>query len=142
MARRKQKPKKVMERTKNIYRHQALRHKGLLPYSISELRAKVQIAIDTEKGGKCPYCFGELSVENFQLDHREPVARGGRAALDNLTVCCAPCNQAKGPMTVGEFLALRALLAEFPPAVARHTLTRLRSGRAGGIKTPPPPVTA
>lgn len=136
MTKRRKPPKKVIERTRNIYRHQALRHKGLLQYTLPQLREKVSIALDTKMGGFCPYCLGELSVENFQIDHAEPTARGGAAALDNLTVCCASCNQAKGPMTAAEFLALRLLLAEFPAEVARNTLTRLRSGRAR-FKPPP-----
>lgn len=44
----------------------------------------------------------ELSV-----DHIIPMVKGGSDLPDNLACCCKTCNEAKGNMTLSEFLQLR-----------------------------------
>jgi 5-methylcytosine-specific restriction endonuclease McrA len=65
---------------------------------------------------------------DFQVDHRTPIARGGRHQLDNLAVSCAPCNSAKGKLTEAEFRQLLALVRTWHPAAAEDLLRRLRQG--------------
>lgn len=66
-------------------------------YSVdwSALRAKV-FAL---KGSQCVYCGSDAS----QVDHQMPRARGGSDDISNLVPACAPCNRAKGMMTLEEW---------------------------------------
>jgi hypothetical protein len=47
------------------------------------------------------------SGSTLHVDHRVPVALGGRHALTNLWTLCAPCNLSKGARTLEAFLADR-----------------------------------
>lgn len=75
----------------------------------------------------CDYCNAPLSFA-ASLDHRTPLARGGRHALDNLAVCCQRCNSVKGVLTEGEFRELLTLLALWQPAARTDVERRLLSG--------------
>lgn len=37
------------------------------------------------------------------IDHLQPLSRGGTTSPDNEVPCCAPCNKAKGSLTVAEY---------------------------------------
>lgn len=54
--------------------------------------------------GKCAYC-GVLLGDDFHVDHRMPVSRGGSDEIENLCCACPPCNLRKSTMTAEEFLA-------------------------------------
>lgn len=61
---------------------------------------------------ECVYCgqplgWGHPSVENPQIDHVVPRARGGGNGIDNLVAACRACNSAKGTMSAEEFRASR-----------------------------------
>jgi 5-methylcytosine-specific restriction endonuclease McrA len=53
---------------------------------------------------ECTYC-GQPNdgTYAFNLDHRIPLARGGKHEAANLTPCCEPCNRAKHKMTDTEY---------------------------------------
>jgi len=53
--------------------------------------------------GRCYYC-GE-PTERPQLEHRTPLARGGRHIGTNLVPACELCNRRKGTRTEAEYLA-------------------------------------
>jgi len=50
----------------------------------------------------CHYCSTRLTPDNFQIDHKIPMSKGGfktRAEIqdpDNLVICCETCNREKG----------------------------------------------
>jgi len=52
-------------------------------------------------GRRCVYC-GATGVP-LQVEHIVPKARGGTNRVSNLTIACAPCNDAKGTQTAEEF---------------------------------------
>ena len=52
-------------------------------------------------GHRCAYC-GATNVP-LQVEHIVPRARGGSNRVSNLTLACAPCNQAKGTQTAAEY---------------------------------------
>jgi 5-methylcytosine-specific restriction endonuclease McrA len=52
-------------------------------------------------GRRCAYC-GATDVP-LQVEHIVPKARGGSNRVSNLTIACAPCNDAKGTQTAREF---------------------------------------
>lgn len=70
----------------------------------------VQDVID--KFGETPRCYltGEIldiyQPRTYHFDHKHPVSRGGSNALDNLGVCTADANIAKGILTEGQFIDL------------------------------------
>ena len=57
-----------------------------------------------EKNGVCEYCGKSLSKDEFHLEHKIPISRGGNNEYDNLTISCASCNLKKGSKTMSEFL--------------------------------------
>src|SRR5947209_5509699 len=116
------------KRTSDAVHHHRLRaaaEGASLDYDLADLRRLTRAALDA---GPCPFCGRPLTDRNFSFDHAEPVCRGGAFDFANLTVCCLDCNAAKGPLTMGEFTALLAVLAHWPEDARRNTLARLRAG--------------
>jgi 5-methylcytosine-specific restriction endonuclease McrA len=56
---------------------------------------------------KCanPHCRADLTSAKKELDHKQPLARGGSDGIDNLQWLCAPCNRRKHAKPMGEWLA-------------------------------------
>lgn len=75
----------------------------------------------------CDYCRTPVAWD-ASLDHRTPIARGGRHALANLSVCCRRCNSLKGALTEAEFRELLVLLALLHPAARADIERRLIAG--------------
>ena len=52
-------------------------------------------------GFKCWYCGCEMSVcvqgspDQYTIDHRIPISKGGSNNSDNMVICCATCNNIK-----------------------------------------------
>lgn len=116
-----------MTRTCKMLHNQQRRAKALgrhLDYDLERLRQEVEAALSDG----CPYCRGDLTPGNFSGDHDLPISRGGSFALDNVVICCAHCNEAKGPLTGDEFLALMAVLLSFPADSRCNVIRRLRAG--------------
>lgn len=42
----------------------------------------------------CSYC-GIACKDDYQIDHIEPLSKGGKHELDNLTIACPKCNREK-----------------------------------------------
>ena len=61
----------------------------------------------------CAYCGYRLNASKFEIDHMDPVIRGGSNDMDNLQVICRPCNMRKGIQCDVEFRARYARLV--PP---------------------------
>jgi len=80
----------------------------------------------------CAYCGARLALEvksrRPEMDHRQPVSRGGTAATSNLALACHSCNASKGPLTSVEFQSLLTLLDTWDPGAAKSLLTRLKGG--------------
>lgn len=54
-------------------------------------------------GAICSYC---LTFDGpFEVDHIDPVNRGGADEIDNLCVSCRPCNRRKSDKTLLGFLS-------------------------------------
>ena len=47
--------------------------------------------------GRCFYCFVEIVADpsNYQIDHKQPIYKGGTNDPGNLCVACRECNQFK-----------------------------------------------
>lgn len=49
--------------------------------------------------GRCAYC----GAVGEQIDHANPVSRGGSDEITNLVLACESCNKHKGAQTIAEF---------------------------------------
>lgn len=108
---------------------------------IDRARVPTRPEIDTwlrQQHPFCYYCATALTPKIYAVDHRVPLARGGRVEFDNLSPACKRCNDTKGEMTDGEFRELRAMVLGWEDK-GKNVLARLRSGvlgrRFGGKKT-------
>ncbi|MEZ4873506.1 MAG: HNH endonuclease [Bdellovibrionales bacterium] len=54
--------------------------------------------------GICYYCQQNFPKEELTMDHKVPVARGGRSTKGNVVVCCKTCNTDKRHLTPAEML--------------------------------------
>jgi len=55
----------------------------------------------------CTYCGKTITnPDDFTMDHKTPLARGGHTVLSNLTPACLHCNQEKGMLTADEYMAV------------------------------------
>lgn len=68
-------------------------------------RIKRKLADQLKILNVCPYCGGELGVSPC-ADHIYPVSKGGLSTPRNMVIVCAQCNQDKGDLTLGKFIAL------------------------------------
>ncbi|PIE56433.1 MAG: HNH endonuclease [Desulfobulbus propionicus] len=58
--------------------------------------------------GRCHYCGVQVGFSRLTMDHKIPLARGGRSTKDNLVPCCKPCNAQKQsllPLEWEEYMA-------------------------------------
>lgn len=55
---------------------------------------------------RCAYCQCSLMEAAYEVDHKTPIARGGRTVQENLCVACVPCNRRKHTQTAEEFQAV------------------------------------
>ena len=67
----------------------------------SEVGRQVRAIYDSQEG-RCWWCQ-KLVGDNYHLDHRIPLARGGRDILANLVVSCPECNKDKRAKMPWEF---------------------------------------
>ena len=56
-----------------------------------------------KQGGRCMYCGRKVVRDLLDLDHKNPVARGGTNRTSNFQLLCRTCNTRKGAMTDREF---------------------------------------
>lgn len=54
-------------------------------------------------GGRCAYCGQSIAYKEMQVDHLEPLARGGADREENYMPACRICNHYKHTLTVEEF---------------------------------------
>ena len=98
------------------------------------LRAELMDAQD----GKCAYCKCDLTTPNArpQLDHVQPLAKGGTDSRENLALACGPCNNSKHTKTPKEWR--RSLLRKMRKpcgegcSVSRTSLARVNQILAVG----------
>jgi 5-methylcytosine-specific restriction endonuclease McrA len=76
----------------------------------------------------CHYCRLPFALDQLRFDHRNPIARGGKHAADNLVVCCDRCNSLKGKLDAYEFHNLLEFLVNLHPAARQDLERRLLSG--------------
>lgn len=68
-----------------------------------------RLAVFSRTKGKCAYCGTALVLRSghtnsLHLDHLFPISKGGEDHPDMCVPACAQCNQAKGGMSIVEFI--------------------------------------
>ena len=66
--------------------------------------------------GHCAYCGCKLSINNFAVDHIDPIFRGytekqlgwynrerGKDSMENYNPCCKSCNSSKSTFTIEQW---------------------------------------
>ena len=59
--------------------------------------------------GTCYYCEQRFDGSDLTMDHKVPLARGGKSSKSNIVACCKDCNTKKGAST-----AVDQVLSEVP----------------------------
>ena len=55
--------------------------------------------LDQINRGICVYCENTFDSEDLTMDHKIPLARGGRSVKSNVVVACKSCNTKKKAKT-------------------------------------------
>ena len=68
-------------------------------------RPEVRDSLLKKQGGRCIYCSTQISVrrDNYEIDHKTPLARQGKDETANLQALCRTCNKQKGARTHAEY---------------------------------------
>ena len=75
----------------------------LRTFKSSDARRMWRNLIKLRDNNRCAYCG---STEDLTIDHIRPRCRGGETNASNCVTACLSCNQAKGSLSVNEFLNL------------------------------------
>lgn len=55
---------------------------------------KMRKQVYEKYGGRCAYCGEAIKYEEMQVDHMEPLAKGGVDSEENYMPACRTCNAA------------------------------------------------
>ena len=100
------------EESKKKKRARDLKRRLLLKNNSEYLITSDDISGVIEKyEGLCVYC-GVMCIDNYHIDHKLPVSKGGGNNLDNLALSCPGCNWSKNDKTSEEFIAFRKKLSK------------------------------
>lgn len=80
--------------------------------------------------GGCGYC-GDPDILAISIDHKTPLARGGKNAPENVHFVCLPCNRMKGALTHEEFCDLLKFLEGQSEEMGRIVKTKLKMAGYG-----------
>jgi 5-methylcytosine-specific restriction endonuclease McrA len=72
---------------------------------------------------RCQYCGRRFRTHELNLDHIQPLSRGGRSTWENVVCCCLRCNRVKGNRLPHE---MSMKLIREPVRPRWHPLARLR----------------
>lgn len=98
--------------------------------------ANVRKRIYEKYRGRCAYCGNPIEYKEMQIDHMEPLAKGGADSEENYMPACRTCNHYKSTLTVEQFREQIGLLTK--RLVDRVYIYKLaqRHGRIAEINSP------
>ena len=65
--------------------------------------AEMKLDLHKSQGGKCMYCGRKPGIDLMDVDHKNPMAKGGSDQKRNLQLLCRSCNTRKGATTDRQF---------------------------------------
>ena len=73
---------------------------------------------DMRSSGICHYCGERFPKKEMTVDHKQPLAKGGKNNKENCCPCCITCNREKGSMTYNQYMKYlkqkKAIVIELP----------------------------
>ena len=82
--------------------------------------AELKRELHKAQGGKCMYCGRKPGIDLMDVDHKNPMDKGGSDQKRNLQVLCRSCNTRKGATTDrqfrSKFKSIGVPQAQTPPA--------------------------
>ena len=64
---------------------------------------EIKREIHKAQAGKCMYCGRKPGIDLMDIDHKNPMAKGGSDTRRNLQLLCRSCNTRKGATTDRQF---------------------------------------
>lgn len=80
--------------------------------------------------GHCAYCGCDITLAQMQVDHKQPISRGGTDVMGNYLPACRSCNNYKNTMTVEQF---RMMAGRWHDALLRDSAAYRMAVRFGRI---------
>jgi hypothetical protein len=99
-------------------------------YSLTANEKKIILNFKKSSKKECSYCGKEIiNDEDFTVDHKLPVSRGGKTEEPNLCISCKKCNQEKSNLTDDEYmLIINQLNAKLQNDIAYKSLLNIYNG--------------
>lgn len=79
---------------------------------------------------RCCYCGKEVPVFKMSVDHKMPLAFGGKTEPWNITLCCKTCNRAKGDLSAEVYTEILRIAGAFSERARDNMIRRLAAGGA------------
>lgn len=97
-----------------------------MPFTIHQFRGWLLERFNGDVAGttRCEYSDELLTAENFSVDHRYPVSRGGSFGMVNLSICAQKQNLRKGNMSETEYQIFRKHVEHSYAAVVQAAIWR------------------
>jgi len=121
----------LFKRSASIYNGMKARAEKIhlkMPFSLEEFRDWLLQRFSNAGVGVCGYSGLMVLVEDFSVDHRFPVSRGGEFGLQNLTICSDKQNLRKGNMTEVEYRQFKQHVERYAPEVQAAIWRKLEVG--------------
>ena len=68
-----------------------------------QFSAELKQEIYKEQRNKCMYCGRKSEIDLMDIDHKNPISKGGSNTKRNLQLLCRTCNTRKGATTDRQF---------------------------------------
>ena len=68
-----------------------------------QFSAELKKELYKAQSSRCMYCGRKLEIDLMDIDHKNPVAKGGSNTKRNLQLLCRTCNTRKGATTDRQF---------------------------------------
>lgn len=84
--------------------------------------------------GHCAYCGCEITIQQMQVDHVDPISISEDDSLGNMLPACRSCNYYKGAELLETF---RRYIERFPDTLSRDSVTYRNAVRFGMVEPKP-----
>jgi hypothetical protein len=121
----------LLKRSASIYNGMKARAAKVyikMPFTLAEFRDWLDRRFAGDGEAFCDYSGEMILVEDFSVDHGQPISRGGTFGLSNLVLCSARENLRKGNMTREEYAQFKQHVECYAPEVQAAIWKRLEIG--------------
>ena len=98
--------------------------------------------LHASQSGRCMYCGRKPGIDLMDIDHKNPIAKGGSNTKRNLQLLCRSCNTRKGATTDrqfrSKFKSIGVPQTQTPPAKSNCSRLRGRVGLQSKFRAWPP----